>query len=392
MDQSTARAQAASSGKIAPAYGLRPGAEEFPLQIILSTIYPCNLGCPFCPYTDGNSEIRKFYHAQGGDLIPSALFRKIAEEAAPYKAFLRCTGGGEPLLHPDLVNLIEGAKKIGARLWLNTNGTPLWPKHPRTKRNLERLLECDTDLIEFSVDAGDAETYARTRPPRVGPAGPERWEHLVSAVRYALEYRKKIKAKTRLVCSIIMDELMRAKINAALRFWLRDVGVDEVIQRKYLTWDHNTTLSFNKAYDPGLYARLEELNGNDGPALPPCVWPFERMNIDTLGRVSLCGQDISFSTSSQFPNIHDATIKEVWQGPTFRKYREMHLASRGERIAPCSDCSAWKAGIRDWNHGWLKVLKTAENKRDKALGLSSTDVAEVGVATDIVRHGDLEEP
>lgn len=364
-------------------YGLRPGAEEFPLQIIISIIYPCNLGCPFCPYTDGNSEIRKFYHEQGGDLIPPALFRKIAEEAAPYKAFLRCTGGGEPLLHPELINLIEYTKKLGSRLWLNTNGTLLGPHTPKTQRNLERLLECETDLIEFSVDAGDAQTYSHTRPPRRGEGSPQRWERLVRAIRYGLEYRQKIKSKTRIVCSIIMDEIMRGKIDAALEFWLNDVGVDEVIKRKYLTWDQNTTLDFTKAFDPVLYSRIYE----DDFEIPPCVWPFERMNVDTLGRISLCGQDISFTTSGQFPNLNHSTIKEIWQGETFRQYRQMHLSGKGDQIAPCCNCSAWKAGIRDWHHGWLKVLKTAGKKRNQALGLA--DVADVGTETDIIRKEDL---
>ncbi len=35
-----------------PSYGLRRGAEEFPLMVVLSIIYPCNFGCPNCPYTD----------------------------------------------------------------------------------------------------------------------------------------------------------------------------------------------------------------------------------------------------------------------------------------------------------------------------------------------------
>jgi hypothetical protein len=25
----------------------------------------------------------------------------------------------------------------------------------------------------------------------------------------------------------------------------------------------------------------------------------------------------------------------------------------------CRGCSAWKAGIRDWNYGWLRVLQTS---------------------------------
>jgi len=357
-------------------YGLRPGAEEFPLQIIIATIYPCNLGCPLCPYTDGNSDIRKFYHEHDADLFPPELFKRIAQEAAPYKAFLRLTGGGEPLLHPEMLNLIEYSKGIGSRIWLNTNGTMLGPHSPKTKQNLERVINAGVDLIEFSVDAGDAETYNRVRPPRRGKGDGTRWNRIISAVRYALEYRKKVNAETRIVCSIIMDDIIRGKIDQAVSLWLDDVGVDEVIKRKYLTWDNNTNLDFSHAADPDLYDEADA-------ELPPCVWPFERLNVDTMGRIALCGQDIAFRTAGLFPNLADSSIKEIWQGETFRKYREKHLAGKGHTISPCSNCSAWKAGIRDWNHGWLKVLNTAGKHRSKVLELA--DVAEVGTQTDIVR-------
>ena len=70
-------------------YGLRPGAEEFPLMVVISIIYPCNLGCPMCPYTDGNSELRRFYHEHGGDLMPVALWNKMADECGQYGAWMR---------------------------------------------------------------------------------------------------------------------------------------------------------------------------------------------------------------------------------------------------------------------------------------------------------------
>ncbi len=63
-------------------YGLRPGAEEFPLMVVMSIIYPCNFGCPMCPYTDGNSDIRKFYRERDGELFPVELWKSIADEAA----------------------------------------------------------------------------------------------------------------------------------------------------------------------------------------------------------------------------------------------------------------------------------------------------------------------
>src|SRR5436305_15201783 len=101
-------------------FGVRPGAEEFPLMVVISTIYPCNFGCPNCPYTDGNSEIRQFYHQHDADLFPIDLWNKIADECGEYGAFMRCTGGGEPMLHPHLVEMIEYAKKKNVRIWRNT--------------------------------------------------------------------------------------------------------------------------------------------------------------------------------------------------------------------------------------------------------------------------------
>ena len=56
----------------------------------------------------------------------------------------------------------------GARIWLNTNGSMFGPL-PKQRRKLERIIAAGIDLIEFSMDAGDAETYAKVRPPHGGP-------------------------------------------------------------------------------------------------------------------------------------------------------------------------------------------------------------------------------
>lgn len=335
-------------------YGLRQDAMEFPMMLVLSIIYPCNFGCPSCPYTDGNSEIRQFYRQRDGDLFPVELWNKIAAEAGPYGAWMRCTGGGEPMLHPHMVDMIEFAKKQGCRVWMNTNGSMMGP-HPKHRRKLERLIEAGIDLIEFSMDAADAETYAKVRPPRGGaPRDPKGWfENHVGNIRAALELRKQHVKPTRVVVSIIRQELIEGKLDEAVQFYLKNVGVDEVITRKFLTWDDNTTISHNKALDHHLYADLPTERKQ------PCVWPFERLNVDTLGRVALCGQDVSFRTADKFPNLFEHTVQEVWRGEMFDWYRKMHLEGRGAEAWPCRNCSAWLAGVRDWEHGWLKVLKTS---------------------------------
>ena len=158
---------------------------------------------------------------------------------------------------------------------------------------------------------------------------------------------------TRIVVSIIRQELIEGKLDEAVKFWLQEIGVDEVITRKFLSWDDNTNLPLGRALDPHLYAELPTEKKE------PCVWPFERLNVDTLGRIALCGQDIAFRTAPLFPNANDVSIKEIWQGEAFNQYRRLHLTGRGAELSPCRGCSAWKAGVRSWDHGWLKVLKNS---------------------------------
>lgn len=333
-------------------YGLKPGAEEFPLMVIISIVYPCNMGCPNCPYTDTNSELRKFYKAHDGDLIPVELWKKIADECGPYGAWMRCTGGGEPMLHPQMVEMIEYAKGKGARVWLNTNGSMFGPTD-KLRNRLERILKAGIDLIEFSMDAADSETYALLRPPRSGKAGDpgQWWAKHVDNVKAALTLRKEFVTTNRIVVSVIRQEAVEQKLDEVVQFWLKDVGVDEVITRKFLSWDDNTTIDLKRSADRHLYGDLPTEKKE------PCVWPFERLNVDTLGRIALCGQDISFRTATKFPNLWDASIKEIWQGEMFNWYRQMHLDGRGAECWPCRGCSAWFAGIRDWEHGWQKVLR-----------------------------------
>ena len=146
-------AKAAPPLPVQEEYGLRPEASVFPMMLVLSFVYPCNAECPHCPYT--NSNIRDTYKDVPN--MPDAIFKKIADEAGPHGAYLRISGGGEPMLHPHAVELLTYAKQVGCKIGLITNGSVF------TEKNSPRLLEAGVDMIEFSVDACDPETYAIVR-------------------------------------------------------------------------------------------------------------------------------------------------------------------------------------------------------------------------------------
>jgi hypothetical protein len=117
--------------------------------------------------------------------------------------------------------------------------------------NLARIIRAGIDLIEFSMDAADYETYALLRPPRSGkPGNSEQWwaKH-VNNVRTALSLRKQFVTTNRIVVSIIRQQALEGRVDEAVQFWLNEVGVDEVITRKFLSWDDNTTIDLKKSVD-----------------------------------------------------------------------------------------------------------------------------------------------
>ena len=321
-------------------YGLDPRTVEFPTHVVLSVAMPCNAKCPHCPYTETNSELRLRY--ADTPFVSPVLFRKIARECGEHGAYLRITGGGEPMLHPaDMSKLIEYARNHGARIWMNTNGSMF------TDEMVDRLLTCGTDLIEFSVDAAEPEVYKIVR------AGLD-WDELLSTMRAFLRRRQELKAPTRIVCSMVVQEIIKDKIQQYVKFWREEIGVDEVILRKFLTWGSTTSLNPDHSADPEPY--LNKIEGD------PCPYPFHRLNIDTRGKVEVCGFDISGRTN--FGDINHQTIKEVWRGSAFEWWRQMHVERRGGEIPLCRECPDWQ--YRSWTHNWEKVLRTADQRRQPA--------------------------
>ena len=74
----------------------------------------CNLSCDFCPGT------RREKH-----FLSPAQFRTLAEKIRPHTEYLYLHLMGEPLLHPNLAQLLEIAHQLDFRVMITTNGTLL---------------------------------------------------------------------------------------------------------------------------------------------------------------------------------------------------------------------------------------------------------------------------
>ncbi len=153
---------------------LRAGQIPRPIhvQLILSDL--CNQDCHFCAYRMSAGLSNELFGTaethNPNRKIPTAKALEIVEDCGELgvKA-IQFTGGGEPTVHPDHLQVFARAQALGMETALVTNGVKLAASDPAV---------LGMTWIRVSVDAGDEATYAAVR--RV-PAG--HWGKMWNNVR-----------------------------------------------------------------------------------------------------------------------------------------------------------------------------------------------------------------
>lgn len=187
----------------------------------------CDFRCPFC---------------HNGELVLSPAPAEMDQEEL--LAFLRkrqglldgvCITGGEPLLRPDLPQLLEAVKALGYPVKLDTNGS-----HPAALRTLaERKL---VDYVAMDVKNSPARYPETVGVPELD-LGPIR-----ESVAFLLEGTVDYEFRTTVVREFHDEDSFRAIgpwLAGAKRYFLQSfVDRDTVIQEGLHPWDRETLQSF----------------------------------------------------------------------------------------------------------------------------------------------------
>lgn len=108
----------------------------------------CNLACSFCPKTKRPART-----------INPAEFRHLAEKLRPYTDYLYLHVLGEPLLHPQLVEILDICRELLFRVVITTNGTLLPAQEPMLLSS-PALYKINVSLHSFEANApGDFGSY-----------------------------------------------------------------------------------------------------------------------------------------------------------------------------------------------------------------------------------------
>ena len=115
-------------------------------RVYLEITNCCNLACSFCPGTTRRAAF-----------LTVAQFTHLAGALRGQTRFLYFHVMGEPLLHPELPELLDIAGRMGFRVVLTTNGT-LLPKRQRELLAAPALHKVSVDLSRKIAGDGEGAT------------------------------------------------------------------------------------------------------------------------------------------------------------------------------------------------------------------------------------------
>ena len=292
----------ATLAKIYVSYRSRkPILNTLPIRLWIESSQRCNLACVMCP----NKDIPK----DEKGLMDLRLYQKIIDEAKEFTHDINLHHRGEPLLHPQLAQMIRYADDAGLTVRFHTNATLL------DADQAEQLVAAQPDLISISFDGLQKDLYEETRRGA-------NFEQTVANILGVLDTRKRLRArKPYIVMETIDLPALRGRADSdrvrALVKVLRARGLDELVTKDLYEW---ATASSNA---PCCHTHHV------------CTFPWYAMVICWDGTVTPCPQD--FMAAIKLGNVRDQSIRAIWNSPPYLELRH-HLVHDLESLELCRKC------------------------------------------------------
>jgi organic radical activating enzyme len=267
----------------------------------------CQLDCIFCS--------RQLSDRPLGHLSLE-LAEIICQEMAQYPgAALRLTGWGEPLLHPQIGQLVSLIKHYGLKLKIYTNGLAL------TRELMDLFIEIKVDDLQFSLQGLTPEQYEFNRLRA-------RHSQLEKRIRMAARQRGSAKRPfLSILTSVLADELAEGDPEAFTRKWLKladKVAVDL------------TNLNFVASAE-----RVKPLLARQSGGLKreKCVDLFLALEVKYDGSIQFCGQDAGGLEEHTIGHADHMSLAEAWTSPAMEAKRQaVGRNLKHEEFAVCRSC------------------------------------------------------
>lgn len=279
----------------------------------------CNLKCPMCP--SSYSDLKKGF-------MDMNLFKKIINEISRFTLSNKLLQRGEPLLHPNVVEMVEYMTRKSLWTEIDTNGTLL------TKELAEGLIRAGLKYISFSFDGYDKETYENVRKGA-------NFEKTIENIKKFLEIRERLNKKdiyVRIKSLYQSDDRFCEDKKKKFIELFRGFDIDEFSITPVWNWGNDKVAENAEIFDiKEIYKiRKEDLQSNK---FHPCQRLWTTMSIMWDGKVVPCCS--FFENDVILGDVNKETILEIWNGDKMREMREMNILKNIENIPQCNTCSIY---------------------------------------------------
>ena len=252
-------------------------------------------------------------------LMPLELFKKIIDDLKmfPQKLkVLRINGQGEPLLNPNICEMIRYAKEsdVADFIEMITNGSKL---SPVLNRN---LIDSGIDRIRISIEALDEIGYRNIAGTKIDFAA------FVNHIRDL----HKISGKCEMYCKIV-DVAVPTEDDKNRFFEIFGEVCDRIfIDNVIPLWsDFDELRKVTTMAEKGMH-------GQQIKDVSVCPYSFYSLIINSDGDVTACCAD--WKRKLIFGNLKKESLQEIWLGNKLRSFWIQMLKGNKNQYEMCSKC------------------------------------------------------
>ena len=157
----------------------RTRVKGYPYILKIESTNICNLRCPFCLDRDRDA----FKEGRGFGRMTLEQFKRIVDTLGPYTLRINLYGSGEPVLFPEIYDMIAYAASKNIGVAISANLSSFDPK------NVDRLLTCGLEHLIISCHGATEKSYLKYN---VGG----NFEKVMKNMRLIVRRRKELKQRT----------------------------------------------------------------------------------------------------------------------------------------------------------------------------------------------------
>ena len=290
-----------------------PVVKSKPFGLMVEPTIKCNLKCPMCVANILNP-------GREGGYFKVENFKKVVDEIGDYLIFLQFWFFGEPLMNPNLFELIKYAKSKDIFTVVTSNMQLLTPNRAK------EMIDSGLDYLNVSFNGGSEKSY---NTYMLGGS----FERVVRNIKLVIEERKKQKKKFPFVdlqC-IIMKET-EPEIEKIKEIG-RNLGVDRVsFKTCTITTDMNSELlPENPKYRLSSYKKEGKVNRCQR------LWYLPVINWD--GTLVSCCNDVKYQ--NRMGNAFTNGLNAIWNSNEYVNFRKQIIEDM-DKIPLCKNCAKMK--------------------------------------------------